>query len=107
MRFAKLLFATLLASALTAQEQTGRHFQRPERAVATPAASAAVDAAAKTQSVRVAPLPKLRSGRAWSAHHFSRRAEAPATEPKPTAVEASKGPETRRTAFWGRRVRSV
>lgn len=106
MRLATILCATLLATALSAQ-QTGRHFQRPERTVATPAASPVVDATAKSDT-RVEPLRRLRSGRAWSAHHFSRRPDATpaATPPTGAAVDASKPPETRRTAFWGRRVRS-
>ncbi|MFO1076507.1 MAG: hypothetical protein U1E73_02140 [Planctomycetota bacterium] len=99
-----ILFAALLATALTAQQQSGRHFQRPSRTVATPATAPVVEAAAKT-AVRVEPLRRLRSGRAWSTHHFSRRAEP--TAPRTNAVEASQRPGVRRSAVWGRHLRGV
>ena len=94
-----LLFA--LPASLTAQGPTGRHFVRPERTAATPAAlpaPAAVEATASKHAV--APLPKVRSGRPWPSYHFGRlpQSEGPATA---QAVDASAHRTApRHRGFW-------
>lgn len=99
MRHLLLLSMLLLASAVTAQGQTGRHFQRSQRLPATPAAAAAqpVEAAATTAAV---PLQKLRSGRAWPRWHFGRLPQAaPASSVRAVDASARRSPAHKR-GFW-------
>ncbi len=105
----RLILIALLAlpSALLAQSPSGRHFHRPSRQPATPAASPASTAATEASTnaaARVEPLRKLRSGRAWSAFHFSRRPITPGEGAVKPVDAASKAP-VRRTVMWGRVVR--
>ncbi len=103
MRQLLILAVLALPTLLTAQGQSGRHFHRTPRAPVTAPASSAVDASSGTTSHRVEPLRRLRSGRAWSLYHYSRRPITPATGTP--VVEASATKEVRRTTFWGRRLR--
>jgi hypothetical protein len=94
-----LLLVLALPSLLTAQEQTGRHYQRASRLPATPPAAATATAEAST-TARVAPLPKMRSGRAWPRYHFGRlpQASSPA-DSKPVDASAHRSPAAKR-GFW-------
>lgn len=100
MRIAILLSLTMLASTVCAQT-SGRHFRRTDRTPDTPPAAtrAAADASASTRPV--APLPKLRSGRAWPSHHFGRlpRPAVGTGEAKPVDA-AHPAPAPRRRGFW-------
>ncbi len=94
----------LLALTASLSAQSGRTFRRATRTPTTPAASSVVEAAA-SRSARTEPLRRLRSGRAWSVHHFSRRpAETAANTATP--VDASSRAALRRTPMWGRLVRA-
>ncbi len=94
----------LLTLTVSLSAQSGRTFRRETRMPATPAASHAVDAVAKGVA-RAEPLRRLRSGRAWSVHHFARRpAETGANTATP--VDASSRGAVRRTPMWGRLVRA-
>ncbi|MBL9079036.1 MAG: hypothetical protein JNL08_16145 [Planctomycetes bacterium] len=103
MRAWLLIVLVTLTASLSAQ--SGRHFRRPSRLPVTPAASAVVEASAQ-RAARPEPQRRLRSGRAWSAHHFTRR---PAAVPARTAVpvDASTRSPLRRTPMWGRPVRNA
>ena len=83
-----VLFLALLAipTVLSAQSQTGRHFQRSTRLPVTPAASTVREASAST--AQALPLQKMRSGRAWPRFHFGRLPQASAS-PTSGAVDAS------------------
>lgn len=98
----------LLPASLFAQ-QSGRHFHRPSRTPTTAAATTqpAEAAARTTETQRVAPMRKLRSGRAWSSWHYSRLPQSPATgAQKPSVTDASASRTApRRSAFWGRVLR--
>ncbi len=104
MRLQTLLTFVLLTSLGLAQT-TGRHFRRDPRTPSTPAAATtqAADASARTTTT-VAPLQKLRSGRPWPRHHFSRLPETPATTTAGTAgqpVDAShRAMPSQRRGFW-------
>lgn len=101
MRRPFLIVLLTLTTALSAQ--SGRTFRRESRLPVTPAASAVKDAAA-TRTARLEPQLRLRSGRAWSAFHFSRRPKSTAAEPT-RAVDATSRPAVRSTVMWGRPVR--
>lgn len=106
MRHLLLLAVLAIPSLLPAQGQSGRHFLRTQRAPVTAAADATQVTDAAVRSQRVEPLRRLRSGRAWSAFHFSRRPVTPAAGAAATTVEASAARgTTRRSPFWGRRIR--
>ena len=95
-----VLFLTLLAlpAVLSAQSQTGRHFQRSTRLPATPAASAVRDAS--TSTAHVAPLQKMRSGRAWPRFHFGRLPQPASTGTRGVVdATAQKSPAQKR-GFW-------
>lgn len=94
------LFAALVLSALVgAQSTSGRHFLRGSRLPATPNASSVVEASSGARAT--APLPKLRSGRPWPRHHFTRTPVAPAktVDSRPTDASAGKA-KTGRRGFW-------
>jgi hypothetical protein len=107
MRQLLLLAILALPTLLTAQGQSGRHFHRSPRAPATAAATPTVEATAGVGH-RVEPLRRLRSGRAWSSFHYSRRPLTPATgSTAPSATDASASTAAvRRTPMWGRSLRS-
>ncbi len=108
MRSMLLLAALALASATLTAQQTGRHFQRPERLPVTPAAqpeAAQPQTAEASAPARVAPERRLRSGRAWSSFRFGRLPRQ-AGAGEPGYVEASAKRPHRRTPFWGRPLRS-
>jgi len=103
MRHLTLIAIALLATFASAQT-TGRHFRRVERTPPTPAAAPqapASDAAARTTTTtKVAPLRKLRSGRPWPSHHFSRMPQN-ATPASEGPVDASaKTTTAQRRGFW-------
>lgn len=94
-----LLFVLALPTALMAQEQTGRHFQRTSRLPTTPPATATAAAEAST-TARVAPLQKLRSGRPWPRHHFGRLPQnSSPVDSKPVDAAARRAPAQKR-GFW-------
>jgi hypothetical protein len=104
-----ILVALFLLPAVLTAQQSGRHFRRPDRTPATPAATAQpAEAAAKpaSSSARVQPMRKLRSGRAWSSFHFSRMPQSSPTPSGPSVTDASaqKG-TTRKSPMWGRILR--
>lgn len=109
MRAFVTLAVLFLASASLCAQQSGRHFHRPSRTPATAAAAAQpTDAAARTaETQRVAPMRKLRSGRAWSSYHYGRLPQTPATgAQKPAVTDASSSRTApRRSTFWGRVLR--
>ena len=110
LRTTLILAALFLFSASLMAQQSGRHFRRTDRTPSTPVAAAqgqAADATARDSCTqRIQPLRRLRSGRAWSAYHFSRM---PQSSPAPscrsvTEASATKG-ATRKSLFWGRSLR--
>lgn len=100
MRHLLLLALLSLSTALPAQGQSGRHFQRSPRLPATSAAPSAqpVDAAATTAAP--APLQRMRSGRAWPRWHFGRLPQAtPASSVQVVDAAARRSPAKKR-GFW-------
>lgn len=93
-------FLTLfvLLAALPAQERTGRHYHRESRLPTTAATAPVAEASAGKVERKVAPLGRLRSGRAWPRFHFTRLPATPAAGAVP--VEASAGQTTRKRGFW-------
>lgn len=101
LRTATLLL--VLAGAALAQVPSGRHFQRDSRLPVTAAQPQvqAVEASAVTKVV--APLPKLRSGRAWPRFHYGRlpvAATASAGDVQVVDASASRSHAAPR-GFWG------
>jgi len=98
------LLIALLTLTTSLSAQSGRTFRRDSRMPVTPPASSAVDASAQ-RTAAPEPQRRLRSGRAWSAWHFSRRpANSSPAAAKPT--DASSAPSVRRTTMWGRPVQA-
>lgn len=96
-----VLFATLAVdAAVLAQSTSGRSFHRWSRLPATPPAAAAVEATAATSAP--APLPKLRSGRPWPRHHFTRLPRGGSAAAS-TPVEAAATKSRTRRGFWSDR----
>ena len=95
-----VLFLALLAipTVLSAQSQTGRHFQRSTRLPVTPAASTVREASAST--AQALPLQKMRSGRAWPRFHFGRLPQPASTGTRGVVdATAQKSPAQKR-GFW-------
>lgn len=108
MRHLLLLVLFALPAGLAAQEQSGRHFQRAPRTVPTPAASPAQDAAAhKGTPARIAPLRKLRSGRAWPSWHYTRQVtrQAPQSPSEATSGAPRLLHPSQKRGFWQRWTR--
>lgn len=100
MRHLLLLSMLFLATALAAQGQTGRHFQRSQRLPTTPADAAAKPVEAATTTVAPVPLQKLRSGRAWPRWHFGRLPQAaPVSSVRAVDASARRSPAHKR-GFW-------
>ena len=95
-----LLFAAVLslATVVSAQSQTGRHFQRDTRLPQTPAAAAATEASVATQAA--VPLQKMRSGRAWPRFHFGRLPQAAATGSVQAVEATARTTAAQRRGFW-------
>jgi hypothetical protein len=97
---AALLLLTVTGSVL-AQVPTGRHFQRDSRLPVTAAQPQVQVVEASAATTAVAPLPKLRSGRAWPRFHYGRLpAAAAATEVQVVDASAARTGASRR-GFWG------
>lgn len=97
-----LLFAIALASAVPAQTAV-RRFARDPRTPVTPPAPHARVAEASTRALP-APLPRMRSGRAWPRHHFTRTpATAPAAAPAGHPVDANLRRGSAARGFWAPR----
>lgn len=108
MRHLLLIALLALPTTLAAQAQTGRHYQRQSRMVETKAAPAAQDATAQKQEpAPVAPLRKLRSGRAWPSWHFTREVttEAPASPTEASAQPPRLLHPADKKGFWQRYAR--
>jgi len=95
-----LLFVAVLslASLVSAQSQTGRHFQRESRLPQTPPATAAAEASVAKQAA--APLQKMRSGRAWPRFHFGRLPQAAPTGSVQAVDAAARSATAQRRGFW-------
>lgn len=98
-----ILIAIALLTTFASAQTSGRRFRRDERTPPTPAAAPqapASEAAARTTTTKVAPLRKLRSGRAWPSYHFSRMPQN-ATPAGDGPVDASaKSANAPRRGFW-------
>lgn len=97
---AALLLLTFTGSVL-AQVPTGRHFQRDSRLPVTAAQPQVqvVEASATTQAL--APLPKLRSGRAWPRFHYGRLPVAANASDVQIVDASAPRATTSRRGFWG------
>lgn len=95
-----VLFFTLLAlpAVLSAQSQTGRHFQRSTRLPATPAASAVRDAS--DNGAHAVPLQKMRSGRAWPRFHFGRLPQASSSATSGVVDATARKSQAQKRGFW-------
>lgn len=95
-----LLFVAVLslATVVSAQSQTGRHFQRETRLPQTPAAATATEASVATKAA--VPLQKMRSGRAWPRFHFGRLPQATATGSVQAVDATSRSTTAQRRGFW-------
>jgi hypothetical protein len=99
-----ILIAIALLTTFASAQTTGRHFRRDERTPQTPAAAPqapASDAAARTTTTtKVAPLRKLRSGRAWPSYHFSRMPQNTTPAGDGPVDASAKTTTTQRRGFW-------
>jgi hypothetical protein len=95
-----VLLLTLAGTAL-AQVPSGRHFQRDSRLPVTAAQPQVQVVEASAATKVVAPLPKLRSGRAWPRFHHGRLPVAAALSDVQVVDASATRAGTARRGFWG------